>query len=125
MANRKDADHQRCAELLMTVPGPLVLPEPLIVEIGYVLASRAGSRVEADFLRDVADGAYDLRSLTADDLRRAAELAGWYADLPLGAADACVVDLAEREGVDTIATLNRRDFSVARPRHVPAFTLLP
>lgn len=125
MANRKDADHKRCTELLTTIPEPLVLPEPLIVEIGYMLATRAGSRIEADFLRDVADGIYELSSMQAADLHRVAELVDTYANLPLGTADACVIALAERERVNTIATLNRRDFSVVRPRHVPNFTIVP
>ena len=33
--------------------------------------------------------------------------------------------IAERLNVATIATLNRRDFTVVRPRHVQALTLLP
>jgi hypothetical protein len=32
---------------------------------------------------------------------------------------------AERLGVSTIATLDRRHFSVVRPRHVETFELLP
>ncbi|TNC26035.1 PIN domain-containing protein [Amycolatopsis alkalitolerans] len=48
-----------------------------------------------------------------------------YADFPLGTADACVVALAERLGVTRVATLDTRHFSVARPRHVASFELLP
>jgi predicted nucleic acid-binding protein len=48
-----------------------------------------------------------------------------YADLPLGTTDATVIALAERLGVREIATLDRRHFTVVRPRHVPALTLLP
>jgi hypothetical protein len=54
-----------------------------------------------------------------------AELVGQYANLDLGAADASVVALAERLGVTTIATVDRRDFSVVRPKHVAAFELVP
>jgi hypothetical protein len=55
-------------------PGPLLLPAPLITEIGYMLHSRAGSRAEADFLRDIADGVYELVQVTAADALRAASL---------------------------------------------------
>jgi uncharacterized protein len=48
-----------------------------------------------------------------------------YADLRLGGTDASLVALAERLGVTRIATLNRRDFSVVRPRHIDSFELLP
>jgi hypothetical protein len=36
-----------------------------------------------------------------------------------------VVAIAERLDVREIATIDRRPFSVVRPRHVDAFTLLP
>lgn len=125
MANRRDRDHQRCVELLATTNEQLVIPEPLLTEIGYMLGSRAGSQAEADFLRDVVDGLYAIESLTLHDIGRAAELVETYADLPLGTADACVVALAERLRATQIATLDHRHFSVVRPRHVSTFTLLP
>ena len=39
--------------------------------------------------------------------------------------DASVVALAERRGLEVIATLDQRHFRAVRPRHVPAFTLVP
>lgn len=53
------------------------------------------------------------------------ELVETYADLDLGFVDASVVAVAERLGVDTVATINHRDFRVVRPRHLDAFTLVP
>lgn len=124
-ANRKDSSHQQCVELLETFPGPLLLPQPLLAEIGYMLASRAGDQAEVGFLRDVADGVYDLVAVSQEDVNRAAQLVERYSDLPLGTADAVVVAVAERYGAATIATLDRRHFSVVRPSHVSALTLLP
>jgi uncharacterized protein len=54
-----------------------------------------------------------------------AELVESYLDLPLGIVDAAVVAIAERLALTEIATLDHRHFSVVRPRHVPAFSLLP
>ncbi|AUI62500.1 type II toxin-antitoxin system VapC family toxin [Amycolatopsis sp. BJA-103] len=125
MGNRRDDDHERCTELLASTLEPLILPEPLLVEIGYMLGSRAGSSAEADFLRDVADGLYTVESMMLADIARAADLVEKYADLPLGTADACVIALAERLGVTRVATLDTRHFSVVKPKHIPAFTLLP
>jgi hypothetical protein len=124
-ANRKDADHARCADLLQNHPGPLLLAQPLLTEIGYMLASRAGAQAEADFLRDVADGVYELVAVNAADVRRAADLVQRYANLPLGTADAFVVAVAERYNAVAIARLDRRHFSLVRPAHVPSFALLP
>ncbi|MGR6968016.1 hypothetical protein ACU610_26520 [Geodermatophilus sp. URMC 61] len=39
--------------------------------------------------------------------------------------DASVVALTERLELREVAALDRRDFSVVRPRHTPALTLLP
>jgi len=36
-----------------------------------------------------------------------------------------VIALAERLGATEVATLDRRHFTVVRPQHVSAFTLLP
>jgi uncharacterized protein len=124
-ANRKDDYHKQCVDLLQGFPGPLLLPAPLITEIGYILFSRAGSKAEADFLRDVADGVYDLVQITAADATRAADLVEQYSSLPLGTADAIVIAVAERFRAVNIATLDRRHFSVVRPAHTTAFTLLP
>jgi hypothetical protein len=46
-ANRKDDYHEQCVGLLQVFPGPLLLPAPLITEIGYMLHSRAGSKAYA------------------------------------------------------------------------------
>jgi predicted nucleic acid-binding protein len=48
-----------------------------------------------------------------------------YVDLPLGMVDASVVALAERRGLEVIATLDQRHFRVVRAKHVDAFTLVP
>lgn len=63
--------------------------------------------------------------LTPTDLTRMGELVLQYADFPLGGVDASVIAVAERFGADRVATLDRRHFSVVKPAHVPALTLLP
>jgi hypothetical protein len=82
-----------------------------------MLQSRAGSRAEADFLRDVADGLYELVQITAADAKRAADLVEQYSDLPLGTADAIVIAIAERFRAVNIATLwtGATSASSARP----------
>jgi hypothetical protein len=44
---------------------------------------------------------------------------------PGGPVDAPVIAVAERLKAGTIATLDHRHLSVVRPRHLPAFKLLP
>jgi uncharacterized protein len=63
--------------------------------------------------------------LHAGDPVRIAELVAEYRDLPLGTVDASVIAAAERLDVTEVATLDRRHFSVVRPRHEVALQLLP
>jgi len=48
-----------------------------------------------------------------------------YADLKPQLADVCLCYLAEQEGIDTIFTLDRRDFTVYRNHENQPFELLP
>ena len=47
------------------------------------------------------------------------------ADAHLGFIDAAIVAIPERLGATRLLTLDRRDFSIIRPRHVAAFEILP
>lgn len=97
----------------------------MITEVVYLVGTRLGARAEIRFLGDLAAGEFVIEPAAASDWLRIAELVGQYRDLPLGAVDASVVATAERLGIDQIATLDRRHFSVVRPRHVANFNLLP
>ena len=123
--NAKDANHQRCLDLLEQHPGPLLVPAPVITEVCWLLESRSGPAAEAAFLDALHAGELTIVDLERDDLRRMADLVRRYADLPLGAVDASVVAVAERTRITTVATLDHRHFRVVRPHHTDAFTLLP
>lgn len=123
--NATDSDHERCQQLLEHHPGPLLVPAPVLTEVCYFLESRVGPNAEAQFLQSLALGELELVPLTPGDLSRMSELVTIYADFPLGAVDASVVAVAERLQGTEIATLDRRHFTVVRPKHVTAFTLLP
>jgi uncharacterized protein len=73
----------------------------------------------------VLHGAYQVEAPNHADLGRCRELQSRYADLSLGVVDASVIALAERLAEEKVATLDRRHFTVARPAHAVALTLLP
>lgn len=120
-----DAHHLAALELLESHPGPLLVPALVITEVVYLLATRLGAEPEVRFLGDLASGVLTVEPVVTSDWLRIAELVARYRDLPLGTVDASVVTTAERLGITEIATLDRRHFTVVRPRHVTAFTLLP
>ncbi|MER7207973.1 PIN domain-containing protein [Streptosporangium sp. NPDC000239] len=122
--NIRDRYHDLCARLLRSHSGPLLVPTTVVTEVCQLIERRQGSKAEAAFLSSFRAGLV-LVQVTTEDLDRMSELVEVYANLPLGAVDASVVAVAERLGLTEVAALDRRHFTVVRPRHVDAFTLLP
>jgi predicted nucleic acid-binding protein len=122
--NAKDPDHKRCAALLSD-SDDLLIPAPVLVEVDYWLLKLAGPGTWSDFVADIERGAYRIEDTTEEDLKRAAELQSTYLDLDLGFVDASIVAVCERLGYTTLATLDRRHFSIVKPRHCTHLTLLP
>jgi len=123
-----DADHKACIELFTALHAArreLLVPGTVVAEAGYLLAREAGARVESLFLRSLADGDFTPVDLSSADYVRMADLVTAYESLPLGTTDASVIAIAERLGLTDVATLDRRHFTVVRPSHVAALTLLP
>lgn len=124
--DRTDTHHEQCAELLRTLPGPLLVPGTIVAEVCYMISREGfGATVEARFLRSFTDGSLRHADLESRDFERMAQLVEKYADFPLGGSDASVIALAERLHVTTILTLDRRHFRAVRPAHIDAFQLLP
>jgi uncharacterized protein len=97
----------------------------VVTEVAYLVGGRLGAKAELAFARALASGELVVEPLDPSDLGRVSELVEQYLDLPLGITDASVVALAERLEATTLATLDRRHFSGVRPRHAPAFDLIP
>jgi predicted nucleic acid-binding protein len=100
-----------------------VVPALVVTEASYLVGRRLGAEVEARFLRGLCE--IDVEAPEPEDWARIAELVEQYADFPLGGTDASVVTLAERLDAEIVVTLDHRHFAAVRPRHRPAFELLP
>ncbi len=118
-----DADHERCLAALETKGLRLVLPAMVVAEATYLIGSRLGAKVEAEFLRSLTE--FDVAVPDPADWLRIAELVRRYGDFPLGGTDAAVVALAERLKTDLVITLDRRHLQAVRPRHCKSLRLLP
>lgn len=126
VADGDDAQHDACEILLGSYPADqLAVPTPVIVEASWLIEDRLGPAAEVAFLGSFAAGELQRRDLDDPDCVRVVDLVETYADMRLGVVDASVVAVAERLGASRVATLNRRDFTVVRPRHLDAFELLP
>lgn len=116
--------HAACASVLSS-GATVVMPAPVLVEVDWLARSRGRSGAMPALLAGVLDGSVLVANLDAEDYARVAVLLAQYDDFPLSLVDASVVAIAERLEQDTIATLDRCHFSVVRPLHIDAFTLVP
>jgi len=110
---------------LMRAPGPKIVPGPVVVETSWLIRRHVGGEVELAFLSSLDGPVLVVEEPAAADRARVLELLATHRDLRLGYVDAATIAIAERLGEHAIATLDRRNFSVVRPRHVAAFTLVP
>jgi predicted nucleic acid-binding protein len=124
-AATRDRNHERCIELLGHAPRPLVVPLLVVTEVAYFLADRLGPEAERAFAASLEAGELVAEPVMASDWKRIGGLLDEYADLGLGIVDASVVALCERLEQTELATLDHRHFSVVRPQHCKALTLLP
>lgn len=123
--DRSDQDHAACRTLIEKAEEPLVIPSPVLVEVDYWIGQRLTPGVLVALLADIESGAYRVEDLQPADYTRVSELCDRYADADIGFVDAAVFAIVERLGETKLATLDRRHFSLLRPRHRDAITLVP
>lgn len=125
LVDERDPAHSASRDAIRREREAIVAPQVLLCEVCYLLRSRFGGQAEAAFVASLRGSEWGLEPITSADLPRIAELVQRYAEAGVGFVDAAIVTMAERLGVRRIYTLDRRHFSLVRPRHVEAFELLP
>ena len=105
-----DRHHLQVVEVLAGFDGELLTTWLVVTEVCHLLPQAMVPR----FLRWAAEGGVTLVELPASALGVLADRMAKYADLPMDAADASLIWLAESRGVMEIFTLDRRDFGVYR-----------
>ena len=102
---------------------PLLTCSPVLTEAAWLLRKhpaavrRLLASVDGRFLK--------LLPLTEVDLPAITTILARYGNLELQIADACLLHLARREAIQTIFTLDRRDFSVVRTARGKKLRLIP
>lgn len=125
LADKGDAWHRRAAVSAVGFPGRLIVPASVIPEACYLLNSCLGPFAETAFLVALNNREMSVEQVTGPDMARTVEILTQYADANIGFVDASLVAVAERLGINTILTTDRRHFSLIKPAHCSAFTLLP
>ena len=123
--NSSENEHARVVEVLKGIREPIIFPIPAITEVAYLIARDSGNEAAADFISSLSTTELTLEAPMSEDYARAAELLRQYADANLDFVDALIAAIAERLNIETLLTLDRRDFQLIRPKHCDAFQLLP
>lgn len=122
-----DADdelHEICALALEEEREP-VLPDMVIPELAYLVLRELGYATLIKFLESVVKGELTLERATIQDLARAAEVLEKYADSKIDFVDCVIMAMAERLNIKRILTVDQRHFQMFRPKHCPAFEIVP
>jgi predicted nucleic acid-binding protein len=107
-----DEHHGPCVEQLRSIKGPLLTCWPVLIEAAWLL--RTYSSALRMLMSSFEGRPFELLPLDEADLSGIAGILAKYQGLGIQLADASLVHLANREGIETIFTLDRRDFSVLR-----------
>jgi predicted nucleic acid-binding protein len=121
--SRRDQYHRTCVEALRDLPGPLFTCWPVITEAAWLL--RRDPTAVQQLLNSLDTGFLELLPLTTSDAKPIASILKKYRDTGIQVADAALLHLAARDGLDTIFTLDQRDFSVYRLPRGKSFRILP
>jgi len=124
--SRADEHHAACVKALHQLPAPLLCCWPVITEAAWLLRShpRAVQQLLRSCFSEKPGGFLEILSLSGADASAIAAVMKHYEDIRPQLADAALVYLAEREGIDTIFTLDRRDFRVYRSARKRPFRIV-
>src|SRR6476620_1192740 len=123
--NRSEPRHAAVSEAIEGSDQPLVISPYVLAELDYLVATRIGVTAELHVIDALTGGAWELVCLDLPEIKRARDIVDRYSDQLVGWADAANIVLAERFRDTTIATLDRRHYSVLRTSDGRAMTIVP
>jgi predicted nucleic acid-binding protein len=118
-----DDHHEACVGQLHDIRGPLLTCWPVITEAAWLL--RAYPQAIRKLLSAFHGRPFELVPLGETDLGGIAAILTKYEGLRIQLADASLVHLANREGIEVMFTLDRRDFGVLRLARGKKLRLIP
>lgn len=121
--SESDEHHEACVEQLRHLRGPLLTCWPVITEAAWLL--RAYPLAIATLLSSFDRRPFELLALKETDLPGIAAILAKYKGLGIQLADAALAHLANRQGIEIIFSLDRRDFGVLRLARGRKFRVIP
>jgi uncharacterized protein len=121
----RQSQHAGAKAAIRADAGPLVLSPFVLSELDYLIATRVSMSAARALLAEVGQGAYRLEPMDAADITEAVAIIDQYRDLELGLADASLVVLSRRYGVNDVLTLDERHFRAIEGSRGQPFRILP
>ena len=106
-----DKYHHKAVNFIKNNKFPLITTIASITETLHLLDFNQNAQI--DFLEWIHRGAVEIYNIENDDFKRLKELTEKYHDLPMDFADSCLVYLAEKLDLNTIATIDQ-NFTIYR-----------
>ncbi|MEX0714707.1 MAG: PIN domain-containing protein [Pirellulales bacterium] len=121
--SKTDQHHKACVAASQALRGPFYTAWPVITEAVYLLKGRPEA-VEK-LLGRVRSSKLCLLELVPEDVDGIQRILKDYGDQGFDLADATLMHLAEKSGIETVFTTDRRHFSVYRTDQGKPLTLVP
>ena len=119
----QDPHHTRCRAALAKLSPPLLTCWPVLTEAAWLLRKRPdGFKAIVD---GFASGLFAVLTLDGGELAGIAAIMARYESAGIQLADAALAHLADREGIRTLFTTDRRDFSIIRLKRNRSLKLIP
>ena len=123
IVRKREKAYKKCVAALKELRPPLLTCWPVLTEAAWLLAGEPGGIKALGGL--VQSGAVRIIELDDQALHWIVAFLERYASIGAQMADAAVMYIAEREGIDTVFTLDHRDFSVYRTTDGRALDIVP
>jgi predicted nucleic acid-binding protein len=123
LATPEDQYHRQCVDALNELPLPYVTTWCVLAEAAWLVIR------PVEFLQSIANscssGSLEIRHLNSDALPWITTFLRRYQSIRAQLADASLMYIAEQEKIETIFTLDRRDFSLYRTSRKGSLKVVP
>ena len=118
-----DEHHVRCVAQLRELQAPLLTCWPVLTEAAWLLRHHPAALIK--LMAAFETGVFELARLDAADIASMTAILTKYRTLGAQLADAALLHLANRESIDAVFTLDRRNFEVFRLKGGKRLRLIP
>lgn len=120
-----EAHHPKSFDFAANRLETILVPHVVSPEAGFLLRRNLGYAISFDFFDFFDHSFVRLVPVLEEDLARVYEITRQYDCARFDLVDCCIMAISERLRITRIATFDRRDFSVFRPRDCEYLELLP